>query len=294
MNLLTSPLTRGVLLAAMSISLIALGACDSGGSKPDPDPVDANTAASMRDRINDFRDTSGQEELSNSTALAGIAQAQADYNADHSINSDTNGAGDTIAEQMTAEGYAFSTVAYLFNNLGETASFDEWKTNPAYNNILLDESFSDFGVGVATQGNGTRRWVVIFAATDAPTSGTVQEMLDLLNDFRTGESAGEFTINDNLAIVAQAQAEHNASVELNEAATGGVGLEDQIADTGFTYATLMWTLSSGGPEDSLTRWTDTQSEHDLLLDPRFTDIGIGVASGGTKQWWVVVYAEPTP
>jgi hypothetical protein len=23
-----------------------------------------------------------------------------------------------------------------------------------------------------------------------------------------------------------------------------------------------------------------------------TDIGIGVASGGTKQWWVVIYAEP--
>ena len=55
---------------------------------------------------------------------------------------------------------------------------------------------------------------------------------------------------------------------------------------------MMWTLANGGADVSVAGWTDTPSEAGLLLDPRFGDVGIGVASGGTKQWWVVIYAEP--
>jgi uncharacterized protein YkwD len=293
MDVLTKPNLRA-LLAALFIVVLAIAGCETGGGPdPDPDPdPDTNTAASMRARINDFREDSGLDALTNDTTLAEVAQAQAEHNAGNSTNSDSNSSGETIAEQLTAEGYAFTTVAYLFNNLSESTSFNEWKTNATYSGIMLDPAYTDFGVGTDTQTNGTRRWVVVFAAKDAPTSNTVTEMLNLLNEFRDSESAGTLTLNDNLSIVAQAQAEHNASVEKNEAATGGEGIELQVADTGYTYGTLMWTLSSGGAASSVDRWTDTQDEHDLMLDPRFADVGIGVAVGGTKQWWVVIYAEP--
>ena len=159
---------------------------------------------------------------------------------------------------------------------------------------MLDPALTDIGVGTAKVGTGLRRWVVIFASKDVPTNGTVTEMLNTLNDYRAAHGAPAFTINDNLAIVAQAQADHNASVQANEAATGGVDLQAQVDTTGYTYGTMMWTLANGGTDTALGLWTDTPTEATNMQRPELTDVGIGVASGGTKQWWVVIYAEPTP
>lgn len=283
----TLRLTAGVLLG-----LVFLAGCNTGsGPDPDPDPGN-NTAASMTVRINDYREGAGQGELASDTTLGEIAQAQAEYNADNNINTDTNGGGRTIAQQLQDEGYDFATVAYLFNNLSEAASFAEWSGSPAYSGIMRDPAYDDIGVGTAVGDNGTRRWVVILAAKDVPTNNTVQQMFDLLNDFRSDGGAAAFELEDNLMIAAQAQADYNASVQANEATIPGVGsLEQQVADTGYVYGTMMWTLANGAAEASVAGWTDTVSEEELMLDPRFVDIGIGVASGGTKQWWVVVYAE---
>lgn len=292
MNLLTAPLRMFALVVILNaVSLVA--ACNGGGPGPDPNPTDDNTAASMTTRINTYRTGGGSAALTTNATLTDIAQAQADYNAAHNINSDSDAGGATIAEQMTAAGYTFSTVAYLFNNLPESASFNEWKGNPAYSNIMLDPGFSELGVGTAQVGTGLRRWVVIFASQDVPTNGTVQEMLDLLNEYRTAHGQPEFAVNDNLAIVAQAQAEHNASVQANETATGSETILEQVDNTGYTYGTMMWTVANGGPDAALGLWTDTPTEATNMQKPELLDVGIGVASGGTKQWWVVIYAEPT-
>jgi uncharacterized protein YkwD len=157
---------------------------------------------------------------------------------------------------------------------------------------MLDPTFTDIGVGTAKPSGGLRRWVVIFASKDVPTNGTVDEMFDVLNQYRADNSAPNFVLNDNLAVVAQAQAEHNASIQANESATSGVSILEQVEATGYTYGTMMWTLANGGPETALGFWTDTPTEETNLQNPAITEIGIGVASGGTKQWWVVIYAEP--
>jgi uncharacterized protein YkwD len=296
MNLLTSPL-RMLALGLFLCSTVALSAC-TGGNKDNNGGgggTDNNTAASMATRINNMREAiSPDSALSTDTTLTTIAQAQADYNSGHNINSDTDGSGATIAEQMTDAGYQYSTVAYLFNNLGEGATFHDWEGNDAYMNIMNDPGFSDIGVGTAQSGTGLRRWVVIFASKDVPTNGTKQQMLDLLNGYRTAHGKAEFTLNDNLNIVAQSQAEHNASVQANEAATGADTILEQVDNTGYTYGTLMWTLANGGPDAALGIWTDTPTEQTQMQRDDLTEVGIGVASGGTKQWWVVIYAQPLP
>jgi uncharacterized protein YkwD len=284
--------SRAYLFTLAVACLLALGACTSKSDPNPPNNNDNNTAASMTTRIQDLRSGSGAAELNEDDTLAAVAQAQAEYNASHSINSDTNAGGKTIAQQLIDGGYNHNSVAYLFNNLGESATFNEWKTNPAYSGIMLDDSFTDIGVGTAANGS-VHRWVVIFATKGTPSNSTVDQMLTKLNEFRTLEGAPAFVINDNLAAVAQAQAEHNASVQHNDAASDtDVGLEDQVANTGYTYGFMMWTLANGDADAAVNIWTDTQSEHDRMVDPVFKDVGIGVASGGTKQWWVVVYAEP--
>jgi len=293
MNLLTT--LRASALAAILLATFVLSACTSGsGNGGNNGGTDANTAASMTTRINTYRTGGGGTAFNTDTTLTTVAQAQADYNATHSINSDSDAGGATIAEQLTTAGYAYSSVAYLFNNLDETATFNDWKSNAAYTNIMLDPALTDIGVGTAKVGTGLRRWVVIFASKDVPTNGTVTEMLNTLNDYRAAHGAPAFTINENLAIVAQAQADHNASVQANEAATGGVDLQAQVDTTGYTYGTMMWTLANGGTDTALGLWTDTPTEATNMQRPELTDVGIGVASGGTKQWWVVIYAEPTP
>jgi len=292
MNLLTSRL-RTLALAALTFALLALAACTSGSKDgPTPDPG-TNTAASMTTRINAYRTGGGGDAFTTDPTLTTVAQAQADYNAAHNINSSSDGSGTEIGDQMTAAGYHFATYAYLFNNLDEAASFNDWKSNAAYTSIMLDPTLTDIGVGTAKVGTGLRRWVVVFASKDVPTSGTVNQMLGLLNDYRAAHGQSAFTLNDNLSIVAQAQAEHNASVQANEAATGGVGLQEQVDTTGYTYGLMLWTLASGGPEESLGFWTDTPAEATNMQRPELKDIGIGVANGATKQWWVVIYAEPT-
>jgi uncharacterized protein YkwD len=289
MNLLTA--LRSFALATILLTTLALAACESG-DPVDPVPTDNDTAASMTERINEFRVDGGGEELNVDDTLSDIAQEQAEYNAANNINSDSDAGGDTLAVQLTDAGYEHSTVAYIFNNLGESASFNEWKSSGAYTSIMLDPTFTDIGVGTAKPSSGQRRWVVIFASKDVPTNGTVDEMLDVLNDYRVESGAAPFVINDNLAVVAQAQAAHNASIQQNESATGGDSLLEQVEATGYTYGTMMWTLANGGPDTALGFWTDTPTEETNMQSDALTEIGIGVASGGTKQWWVVIYAEP--
>jgi uncharacterized protein YkwD len=292
MKLLTAPLRMLALATALTAAL-AIAGCDNGGPGPDPNPTENNTAASMTTRINTFRTSGGGDALTTNTTLSQVAQAQADYNASHNINSSENGSGADLGAQMTDAGYNWQTYATLFNNLGEAATFNEWKSNPGYSSNILDPTLTDIGVGTAQVGTGLRRWVVILASQDVPTNGTVQQMLDLLNDYRTAHGQPEFTLNDNLTLVAQSQAEHNASVQANETATGEESILEQVDTTGYTYGTIMWTVANGGPETSLGLWTDTPTEQTNMQKPELTEVGIGVASGGTKQWWVVVFAEPT-
>jgi len=293
MKLLTA--LRVSALAAILFATLAFVACDGGdGPDPDPTPTDNNTAASMTARINDFRTDSGGVAFDIDSTLSDLAQEQAEFNAQNSTNGDTNGDGENMGEQLTEAGYDYQTYALMFNNLGESASFADWQDNPAYTSIMLDPTLTDIGVGTAQVGSGLRRWVVIFASEDVPTNGTVQQMLALLNEYRTEHGQPEFTINDNLAIVAQAQAEYNASIQANESTTGSDSLQEQVETTGYTYGTLLWTLANGGPESSLDIWTDTPTEASNMQNANLTDIGIGVASGGTQQWWVVLYADPQP
>jgi len=275
------------------LAILLLGACtakksdnNNGGGGGD------NTTASMTSRVNTYRTGAGQPALHSDTTLNQIAQAQAEYNSSHSINSDTDAGGKSLADQVKDAGYNHTTIAYLFDNQSETATFNEWKNNPAYSGILTDPTYSDIGVGTATNGS-VRRWVLIVAAKGAPTNGTVTQMLDKINNFRTAGGASTLTLNDNLSVVAQQQAEYNASVQADDTTNaGGKEILEQVTDTGYTYGTLMWTVGHGDPDTVFGLWTDTPTEVTQMRNNTLADVGIGVASGGSKQWWVVVYAQP--
>src|SRR5688500_2446102 len=77
------------LCTAALIALLLAASCESGGG-PDPDPGPGpgdNTAASMTTRINDYRNQINPgSQLEVDATLAGIAQTQAEYNADNGIN----------------------------------------------------------------------------------------------------------------------------------------------------------------------------------------------------------------
>lgn len=277
-----------LVLPALLILSLALGACTS--KKDDNgDDTTPGTAASMATRINNVRTTNGRDELDSNTILTQLAVEQAQINAARGTNSDKDADGVSLADRIRDAGYGFSTVAYLFNNGTEQRSFDEWSSNPAYSGVLLDDDYHDFGVGVAT-GATQQWWVAIFASEQAPTSDSIEDMLARLNEFRVGNGAEPFTLDLDLSAVAQVQSQHNAESGQNLAVNGdGQTLLERSGDVGYENALVMWTLASGGAESAVTRWTDTQSEEDLMLDDRLANVGIGAAPGSGQQWWVVIY-----
>jgi uncharacterized protein YkwD len=133
------------------------------------------------------------------------------------------------------------------------------------------------------------------APQPGPPSGNPATMLASLNSLRTANGSQTLSSNAQLAAVAQAQANYNATQHANLATNGsGQTLEQRAIAAGVNVVDWAAPIAGGNDVEAIDRWTNTQKERDLLYSKNFNAIGIGMAIDGTLQRWVVLLAEVGP
>jgi uncharacterized protein YkwD len=120
-------------------------------------------------------------------------------------------------------------------------------------------------------------------------------MFASLNALRTANGAGALTSNAQIAALAQAQAELNAGSHSNSALdASGKTIKQRLEAGGMVVLDWIAPLAFGNDTEATARWTNTQTERDLLYWTGYTDMGIGMAMDGGVQRWVVIMVQVGP
>ncbi|MFK7919882.1 MAG: CAP domain-containing protein [Ilumatobacter sp.] len=135
-------------------------------------------------------------------------------------------------------------------------------------------------------------------------SKEMQAVLDLVNDERAARGLGALRFSGNLN---EAALEHT----VDQAAAGdiyhvdpsnGVDPGDRIARTGYQFSVWGENVAAGYPSaySVMVDWMNSPGHCRNILNPAFTEIGIGYVTGGARynQFWTQVFgrshAEPRP
>ena len=107
----------------------------------------------------------------------------------------------------------------------------------------------------------------------------MNEVLALTNVERRNANLPEFTLNQNLSKAAQIQSEDLAIGDFfAHTSPTGTTLADRLAVGGYTdYATAGENIAAGqaSAEQVVREWMESPSHRENILDPEFTELGVG-------------------
>lgn len=142
-------------------------------------------------------------------------------------------------------------------------------------------------------------------STDAPTppqnpnvSPEMQQVLDLVNAERTsrGLVPVRFSnqLNDAAHLHTQRQAEDGQIYHQDPRDGSGPG--ERISRTGYQFSTWGENVAAGyrTPAAVMQGWMTSEGHCKNILNPAFTEIGVGYVSGGERfnQFWTQIFARP--
>jgi uncharacterized protein YkwD len=129
------------------------------------------------------------------------------------------------------------------------------------------------------------------------TSTFADEVIDLVNVERRANGLQELARNQILADVAQAYAKRMADIGFfahEDALTGSMPW-DRAAAAGYTYVYFGENIAAGQrtPQEVMTGWMNSPGHRENILRPQFTEIGVGMYSGGSlRTYWVQEFGQP--
>jgi uncharacterized protein YkwD len=115
----------------------------------------------------------------------------------------------------------------------------------------------------------------------------VQQVLDLVNRKRGQAGLSPLRLHSQLNAAAQAHsndmARHNF---LSHTGADGSSPFDRIRRYGYNYRRAGENIASGysSAQDVMQGWLNSSGHRANILNPKFRDIGIGVASGNKRYW----------
>lgn len=293
-----------VLLAALSIAAAAPPA-------PLPDPAVVRGELALR--VNGLRDRAGLPPVAPLEALDKVAQERADEIA-------ARGAMPGEAEAMTLfsriqlrmarAGYsAHGWTESLIATPGDAdAVIAAWKEDPAAVQTM-DSDYQHVGIGVARFGKAPL-YVFLFAwprseyfarqtAGLADAAAVRERMLHIVNAARTVEGRPPLTLDPRLTAAAQAHADDMLSrTYYAHQSPEGILPRARVQTAGYAPDIVAENLAAGqtSVENVMDAWLHSADHRRNLLDPRFTQIGIGIAVGSYqhryKVMWVQDFAHP--
>ncbi len=123
------------------------------------------------------------------------------------------------------------------------------------------------------------------------------QILQMVNDARSQEGLGTLVFNDTL----EAQAEQYACELIDGnffdhvSPVTGSTLADRAAEFGYHYQVVGENLAAGQrtPVEVFSDWMNSPGHRANIMHPEFTEVGIGIRSGGQYGfYWVQEFGEP--
>lgn len=123
------------------------------------------------------------------------------------------------------------------------------------------------------------------------------EILDLVNAERAAEGLNPVTWNSTLAEQADTYAcemVHYRFFDHVNPVTGST-LRDRAGQFGYDYLMIGENLAAGQrtPQQAMTDWMDSPGHRANILEPEFTELGVGIRLGGEYgYYWVQEFGRP--
>ena len=158
------------------------------------------------------------------------------------------------------------------------------------------------GPSVALQGAGR---IGNAEPTEPPTpptpsvSAQQQQVLDLVNAERTARGLAPMRFSAQLNVAAQAHTERQASdgAIYHTDPQDGSNPGDRISRAGYAFSTWGENVAAGYPTPVavMQGWMSSQGHCENILNPAFTELGVGFVTGGVRynQFWTQVFARPS-
>lgn len=128
-----------------------------------------------------------------------------------------------------------------------------------------------------------------------------QGLFDAVNGARRGRNRAALSYNPQLAQAAQSLAETMLRTGDFSHSAGGTSMAGRVKRTGYRYRRLSeniaWLSRRNATDAALAQaihgmWMTSSGHLANILDPRVTDIGIGIAQKGSRTYAAQVFGQP--
>lgn len=132
----------------------------------------------------------------------------------------------------------------------------------------------------------------------ADVSPQMQQVLDLVNAERTSRGLVPVRFSPELNEAAHAHTVRQAADGqiYHEDPQDGSSPGDRISRAGYEFSTWGENVAAGyrTPADVMQGWMTSRGHCENILNPAFTEIGVGYVAGGERynQFWTQVFARP--
>lgn len=142
------------------------------------------------------------------------------------------------------------------------------------------------------------------AQTSSTTSGVTvaqadvaiaQDLLRLVNAERQRVNAPPLALNDKLTAAAQRHAQDMATNRrMSHDGFDGSTMGSRIDATRYRWSTIGENVAMGQPTAAavMSDWMNSPGHRQNILNPAFTELGIGQATEGGRIYWAQVFGRP--
>ena len=132
------------------------------------------------------------------------------------------------------------------------------------------------------------------APAPSPAGAVAQQVVELVNQQRAAAGLAPVTMHPALNSAAQGHSNDQASRNtMTHTGANRSDAGDRIAATGYPWRAWGENVASGQPDAGavVQAWMNSEGHRDNILDPRFTDIGVGLAYTATGvSFWTEDFA----
>ena len=272
--------------------------------------------------INQERRQAGLEPLQFEPLLAQAAETHSTNMALQDFYDHTGADGSDFTDRIEATGFSITGMSaeniHAYYNDPE-AVVQGWMESPGHRDNILNPEFTEIGAGhyflendIGDE-NWNHYWTTVFygeeseggTINDGPDETFEEQVLQLLNRERSRQGLSALTANP---LLQEAARNHSADMALQDffSHTGADGSDftDRIEDTGFSITGMSGENIAAGyttPEAVVQGWMDSPGHRENILNPEFTQIGIGhyflENDTGTQNWnhyWTNVFHDNQP
>ena len=122
-----------------------------------------------------------------------------------------------------------------------------------------------------------------------------EELLRLVNVERRRVNARPLALSPQLTAAAQRHSQDMAtSRRMSHTGSDGSTMRSRIDDTQYRWSTIGENVAMGQPNAAavMSAWMNSPGHRQNILNPAFTELGIGYATGAGRPYWTQVFARP--